>query len=74
MFHRIEDLYSQPGTGTGVAAYPVGASFIAITVFFLIAFSSNAILSSVTLSRLGITITISSTFFMALIILILFVL
>lgn len=61
-------------SGTVPSAYPMGASFISITVFFLIMFASDAILSSVSLATLGITVTISLLIFMAIIILILFVL
>lgn len=61
-------------TGTVPPSFPMGASFVAITVFFLIMLASDAILSSVSLATLGISVTISIVLFMAIIILILFVL
>lgn len=57
-----------------LVGYPVGASFVAITVFFLIAFASNSILESTTLATLGITVTLSVLVFMGIVVLILFVL
>lgn len=49
-----------------------GASFIAMTLFFLIVFASNAILDSASLRTLGIIITLSLFVFLFLIIMILF--
>jgi len=51
---------------------PVGASFIAITLFFLIVFASNYFSGYTLLKVLGLSITLSVLSFMALIILVLF--
>jgi hypothetical protein len=61
-------------TGTGLDSLPLGASFIAIALFLLIGFASNAILSSVTLRTLGITVTLSVLIFFGILILILMIL
>lgn len=50
----------------------VGANFIAITLFFLIVFSSNVLFNLATLNTLGIIIAFSVLAFIALILLILF--
>lgn len=50
----------------------VGASFIAITIFLLVVFSTNILFNSATLATLGIIVTISTLAFIALILLILF--
>jgi len=57
-----------------IASPPVGAAFVAITVFLLIAFSSNRFTSFVSLRHLGMGIALAVTAFLALIVLILFVL
>ncbi|HHY27314.1 MAG TPA: hypothetical protein GX523_11355 [Desulfitobacterium dehalogenans] len=49
-----------------------GASFIALTLFFLIIFSANAILSSASFKTLGIIISLSSIGFLLMIIMISF--
>lgn len=49
-----------------------GASFIALTLFFLIAFASNAILNSASLRTLGIIVTLSIIVFLFFIVMILF--
>lgn len=51
---------------------PFGASFLAITIFFSIAFFSNVLLAQVNLARLGITVTLGTIGILALILLILF--
>lgn len=51
---------------------PVGASFIALTLFFLIVFITNTLFNSASLLTLGIIVTLSALAFMGLIILILF--
>lgn len=51
---------------------PVGASFIALILFFLIVFITNTLFSSANLLTLGIIVTLSALAFMGLIILILF--
>ena len=50
----------------------VGASFIALALFFLIVFITNTLFNSASLSTLGIIVTLSALAFMGLIILILF--
>ncbi len=51
---------------------PFGAGFLALTVFFFIAFFSNILLAPVTFATLGITVTIGTLGILALIILIQF--
>lgn len=53
---------------------PVGASIISLAVFFMIAFATDALFSSVNLINLGITVTLSVLAFIGLVILILFLL
>ncbi|MEA4902252.1 hypothetical protein [Desulfitobacterium sp.] len=50
----------------------VGASFIAITIFFLIIFTSNVIFGSATLGTIGIITGLSVLAFITLILIILF--
>ena len=52
---------------------PVGAGILAITVFFLIAFFSNVLLSQISLGTLGITVTIGTFGILAMVLLILFI-
>jgi len=61
-----------PSTEAGIATPLRGAGLLSFAIFFLIAFASNAILSSVTLATLGISVTLSLLTFIALIIIILF--
>lgn len=70
----VQNSGGSPSTETGPNASVVGASILAIAIFFLIAFASNAILSSITIATFGITVTLSLLTFMGIIILILFVL
>ena len=51
---------------------PFGAGFLAITLFFFIAFFSNILLSQVNSSTLGISVTIGTFGILVLVILILF--
>lgn len=51
---------------------PFGAGFLAVTLFFLIAFFSNVLLAQVNLARLGITVTLGTLGILALILFILF--
>ena len=53
---------------------PFGAGFLAVTLFFSIAFFSNVLLAQVNLARLGITVTFGTLGILALILLILFLL
>ncbi|HZK84002.1 MAG TPA: hypothetical protein VFC58_04840 [Desulfosporosinus sp.] len=50
----------------------VGAGFVAMTLFMLIAFFSNVLLAPVTMATLGITVTLGTLGILALILLILF--
>lgn len=63
-----------PPPGRVLNNITIGSGILSIAIFFLIAFASNAIFSSITLATLGITITLSVLTFMGIIILILFVL
>lgn len=51
---------------------PFGAGFLAITLLFLIEFSSNVLLAQVRFATLGITVTLGTLGILALILLILF--
>ena len=51
---------------------PFGAGFLALTVFFFIAFLSNILLAQVTFATLGITVTMGTLGILALIILLQF--
>ncbi len=62
-FHRIVSILQSP---------PLGAGFLALALFFLLIFASNVLLSQVTLATLGITVTLSTAGFLALVTLILF--
>jgi len=53
-------------------APPLGAGILAITLFFFIAFFSNALLAQINFATLGITITIGTFGILALVLLILF--
>ncbi|MFZ3102259.1 MAG: hypothetical protein WA131_05865 [Desulfitobacteriaceae bacterium] len=63
-FHRLVSILQSP---------PVGASIIALALFFLLIFVSDALLSQVKLATLGITVTLSTAGFLALVTLILFI-
>lgn len=64
-FHRFITFIQSP---------PIGAGILAISFFFLLVFFSNAALSQVTFATLGITVTLSTMGFLALVVLILFLL
>lgn len=67
--------YSDSGfrkTITFLQSPPVGASFIALTLFLLIVFISNVLFTSATLSTIGIIVTLSVLGFIALVLLISF--
>lgn len=67
--------YSESGfrkTITFLQSPAIGASFIAITIFFLIAFSSNILFASATLSTIGIITSLSVLAFVTLILIIIF--
>ncbi|OLN32115.1 hypothetical protein [Desulfosporosinus metallidurans] len=51
---------------------PVGAGILAITFFFFIAFFSNVLLAQISLTTLGIAVTLSTFGILALVVLILF--
>lgn len=51
---------------------PVGAGILAITFFFLIVFFSDVLLARITLTTIGIAVTLSTLGLMALVLLILF--
>ncbi len=53
---------------------PVGAGILAITFFFFIAFFSNVLLAQISLTTLGIAVTLSTFGLLALVVLILFLL
>jgi len=53
---------------------PFGAGILSMTVFFFIAFFSNALLSQINLDTFGITVTIGTFGILAIVLLILFVL
>lgn len=67
--------YSESGfrkTITFLQSPSIGASFIAMTIFFLIVFSSNILFVSATVPTIGIITTLSVLAFIALIIIIIF--
>ncbi|HVJ49769.1 hypothetical protein [Desulfitobacterium sp.] len=67
--------YSDSGfrkTITFLQSPAVGASFIALTVFFLIVFITNALFTSATIATLGIIVTLSVLAFIGLVLLIIF--
>ncbi|AHF08003.1 hypothetical protein [Desulfitobacterium metallireducens] len=67
--------YSESGfrkTITFLQSPAIGADFIAITIFFLIVFSTNILFTSANLATIGIIVALSTLAFIALILLILF--
>ncbi len=63
-FHRQNSILQSP---------PLGAGIIALALFFLIIFASNVLLNQVNLATLGLTVTLSTAAFLAIVALILFV-
>lgn len=64
-FQRLVSFIQSPSLGAGI---------LAITIFLLIVLSSNAILATATFATLGITVTLATLAFMAIVILLLFIL
>lgn len=64
-FKRLVPLLQSP---------PVGAGFLAISVFFLIAFYSNVLIGQVTFATLGIAVTLSTMGILSIVVLLLFLL
>ena len=63
-FHRLVSILQSP---------PLGAGIIGLALFFLLIFASDILLNNVTITTLGITVTLSTAGFLALVTLILFV-
>ncbi len=63
-FHGLVPILQSPALGAGI---------IALALFFLIIFASDALLSQVNIATLGITVTLGTAGFLALVTLILFV-
>lgn len=63
-FHRLVSILQSP---------PLGAGIIALALFFLLIFASDVLLRQVNIATLGIIVTLSTSGFLALVTLIIFV-